>query len=159
YYRIVPRGARIYGVIVVFATILAHGALYTSVGLALAVWIKRQSRAIAISVALFVFVTAAWPTLVSIVSRGQGCNGQGIASLSPVMTLMNSIDLFMTRRYLFNVDVLWWGTLWAALVLSLALGLVWLTVRTFDACFDRITDHPRQILIQAVLVVIVGVMI
>ena len=31
-------------------TILAHGALVTSVGLALATWIKRQSRAIAASV-------------------------------------------------------------------------------------------------------------
>ena len=48
----------------VIATILAHGALITSIGLALAVWIKRQSRAIAMSVGSFILVTAAWPIVV-----------------------------------------------------------------------------------------------
>jgi hypothetical protein len=40
YDRVITRGARSYGVIVLIATILAHGALITSVGLALAVWVK-----------------------------------------------------------------------------------------------------------------------
>ena len=70
YYRQFSLGARCYGVLVVVATILAHGALITSVGLALAIWIKRQSRAIALSVGWFILVTAAWPIVVSIVMSG-----------------------------------------------------------------------------------------
>ncbi len=45
YYKVFSTGDRIYGVFLVIATIFAHGALITSVGLALAVWMKRQSRA------------------------------------------------------------------------------------------------------------------
>ena len=75
YYQIVTLGARCFGVVVVIATILAHGALITSVGLALAVWVKRQSRAIALSVGWFILVTAAWPivvlVLVAVASRAK----------------------------------------------------------------------------------------
>ena len=42
-------------------TILVHGALVTSIGLALATWIEPQSRAIAVSVTVFVLVAIAWP--------------------------------------------------------------------------------------------------
>ena len=70
YYRRITLGTRCYGVFVVVATILAHGALITSVGLALAVWVKRQSRAIALSVGWFILVTAVWPIVVSIVMSG-----------------------------------------------------------------------------------------
>ena len=66
YYRVIPLGPRIAGVFLVIATILAHGALLTSIGLALAVWIKRPSRAIASSVGLFILIAAAWPILASI---------------------------------------------------------------------------------------------
>ena len=48
--RVVPFVARSFGVVVVIATIIAHGALITSIGVALGVWIKRQGRAIASSV-------------------------------------------------------------------------------------------------------------
>ena len=45
----------------IVATILAHGAAITSIGLILATWIRRQARAIGISVALFVLVSIGWP--------------------------------------------------------------------------------------------------
>jgi len=158
YNWIVSRGARTYGVIVVVATILAHGALFTSVGLALAVWIKRQSRAIGISVALFVLVTVAWPIVVAIVS-GPLVSGQPIALLSPLISLFQFVIFLGARRYLFDVDLLWWGTLWAVEIFTLALGLLWLTIHTFDGCFDRVSDRSRQMPIGAVVVVTLAVMI
>ena len=55
--------------------------------------------------------------------------------------------------------LLWSGTFWAVEVFVLAMGLLWLTVRTFDGCFDRIPDRPQGISIQTIVVVILGGMI
>ena len=64
YYEELSDGALLFGACLVIATILAHGALIASTGLALAVWIARQSRAIGLSVGLAVIVGAGWPMLV-----------------------------------------------------------------------------------------------
>ena len=42
---------------------LSYGAAITSVGLALATWVPRLGRAIAINVAIFVLITIGWPAL------------------------------------------------------------------------------------------------
>ena len=80
--------ARSYGVALVIATILAHGALITSIGLALAVWIKRHGRAIGMSVAAFILVTAAWPIFVGIAVGDEEHPGRDLACLSPVVALV-----------------------------------------------------------------------
>ncbi len=123
------------------ATILVHGALIASVGVALAVWIKRQSRAIAASVAIAVMVSAGWPILVGVSRMGPASDG--MMCLSPVMVAMAfgripSIG-FVPRGYLF-----WWTAFWDIECLALALGLLWLTVRTFDRCLGRIPERPRR---------------
>jgi hypothetical protein len=41
-------------------------------------------------------------------------------------------------------------------VLALALGLLWLTVRTFDGCFDRIPDRPGRAPVLADVVVVLA---
>jgi ABC-type transport system involved in multi-copper enzyme maturation permease subunit len=155
-YREILLGARIYGVILVFATIIGHGALITSIGLALAVWIKRQSRAIAISVGLFVMILMAWPFFAFMVSMTNGLRGQGLAALSPVMACTNLLQVFAMRQGGYSGDILWWGSYWVVEVWVLALGLLWLTVRTIDACFDRISDHPWRLPVRAMVVMIVA---
>ncbi len=94
-------GIRLFGVLMLIATILAHSALITSIGLALAVWIKRQSRAIALSVGLFVLVIAAWPIFVSIAfdfGSGYGSNvSQDVAFLSPVVACAGFIALLVNQ--------------------------------------------------------------
>ena len=108
----------------VVATILAHGALITSVGLALAVWIKRQSRAIAISVGSFVLVTAAWP-IRRCRSRSNREPGRDLAGLSPVVTCVIFVNFFTSRTYGFAArGLLWCGTFWAVEVFVLAMGLL-----------------------------------
>ena len=42
---------------------LSYGAAITSVGLALATWVRRLGRAIAINVLIFFFFTVGWPLL------------------------------------------------------------------------------------------------
>jgi ABC-type Na+ efflux pump permease subunit len=68
--RVLSLGGRCYGVFVVIATILAHGALITSIGLGLAVWIKRQSRAIAASVGEALSSVLFWDVLLALLAVG-----------------------------------------------------------------------------------------
>ena len=160
YYKTITLGPRIYALIVLIATILAHGAVITSIGLALAVWFKRQSRAIAISVGLFILVMAAWPFFASLVFRGfDGRAGQGLASLSPIVFCTILINTFTMRVNIFGANMIWWGTFWAAEVFTMAFGLLGLTVLTFDRCFDRISDRPGRISVRAAVVMILAALI
>jgi ABC-type Na+ efflux pump permease subunit len=152
-------GVRLCGVLCLIATILAHSALITSIGLALAVWIKRQSRAIAFSVALFVLVIAAWPIFVAIAIDNRANLGRDLASLSPYVACMEFLILFANRMSEWGHEILWCDTFWAVEVSTLAMGLLWLTVRTFDRSFGRIPDRPSRISVQAMVVMILAAMI
>jgi hypothetical protein len=158
YHRVIPLGPRIAGVFVVIGTILAHGALLTSIGLALAVWIKRQSRAIASSVGLFVLIAAVWPIFASI-AMFRVTGGADLAALSPVAACTNILSYFTMRRYAFAPGILWSGSFWAVEVLILALGLLWLTVGTFDRCCDRIPDSASRSTVPARCVIILAALI
>ena len=46
------------------ATILVHGALMTSLGVALATWVRRQGRAIGMNVTFFILLACAWPMVI-----------------------------------------------------------------------------------------------
>ena len=159
YNQIIALGHRMYGVIVVIATILAHGALITSIGLALAVWMKRLGRAIAFSVGFAILIGAVWPIFVLITMNGPGFRTQGLASLSPVVVMTSMVNLLTMRRHAFNEGMLWWGSFWAVEVFVLAIGLLGLTIRTFDDCFDLIPDRPRRIPVRAAVVMILVALI
>jgi ABC-type transport system involved in multi-copper enzyme maturation permease subunit len=159
YYRQFTFGARCYGAVLVVVTIVAHGALITSVGLALAVWVKRQSRAIALSVGWFILVTAVCPIVISMMMSGGPSPRETGFALSPVGTCGFLVTLLTQRTYAFSNGVLWRGTLWAAEVFIAAMGLLWLTVWTFDACFDRIPDRPRSISARTLEILILTAMI
>jgi ABC-type transport system involved in multi-copper enzyme maturation permease subunit len=159
YYREVTLATRCYGVALLVATIVAHGALITSVGLALAVWIKRQSRVIAMSVGWFVLSSGVWPILVLILGNGAVRVSENLAALSPVVTSGNLVTLFAQRRSAFVRGVIWSGTFWALEVFLLAMGLLWLTVRTFDHCLDRMPERARSISLTKVPILILAAMI
>ena len=143
----------LYGAGLLVATILVHGALIASVGLALATWIKRQSRAIAGCVGLAVMVSAGWPMLVGVIRMGM--EGQGMACLSPVVASFLFIDLLSIRIHQRRF-ILWWTTFWDIECLVLAVGLLWLTVRTFDRCFGRISERPRRTTVLSDVVVLLA---
>ena len=153
YYEELSDGVVLFGAGLLVATILAHGALIASVGLALAVWIKRQSRAIALSVGSAVMGAVGLPILLQIMAVGVG---SGPACMSPVVAAFSLFGIVGGRgRY--GSEVLWWITFWDIECLALALGLLWLTVRTFDGRFDRIPDRPgRAPVLVDVVVVLAG---
>jgi ABC-type transport system involved in multi-copper enzyme maturation permease subunit len=149
-------GALLFGACLLITTILAHGTLIVSVGLALAVWIARQSRAIAMNVGLAVIVGAGWPMLVA--AMRTGAPGRGLVCLSPVVAVFQLFGIVAERRRP-GSDLLWWITFWDIECLALALGLLWLTVRTFDVCFERVPDRPGRAPVLADVVVVLAGMI
>lgn len=155
-YEFLSRGELIYGAALLIATIAVHGALLTSLGLALAIWIHRQSRAIAISVFAFVMLGIGWPILVK-TGDWHGDNDR-IQGLSPLSALVSISGLLSNRGGHFR-NLLEWLTFWNLEVAVVAGGLLWLSVRTFDRCFDRRPDRPQRAPVLTALVMIVSGMI
>ncbi|MGP0065657.1 MAG: ABC transporter permease subunit [Isosphaeraceae bacterium] len=127
-------------VLLFVVTILAHGAAITSIGLILATWIRRHSRAIAISVTIFVLVSIGWPALAFTSSGGIGGPGSmPSVALSPIMVTANFADIIGMRLSGFH-DFIIATVLFDIVVAATALGLLELTVRTFNRCLGRISD-------------------
>jgi ABC-type transport system involved in multi-copper enzyme maturation permease subunit len=152
YYQDLSDGGALLGTGLLIATIFVYGALIASLGLALAVWIARQSRAIAVSVGLLVIVGAGWPILVGTMRFGP--QGRGLACLSPVVAVFELMGVVAEGRN--GSGVLWWVTFWDIECLALALGLLWLTVRTFDSQFDRVPDRPGRAPVLADVVTVLA---
>jgi hypothetical protein len=103
-------------------------------------------------VGLAVIVIAGWPILV--LSMRPGVAGGGLAYLSPVVAVFHLIEVVTERIYI-TYD-LWWITFWDIECLTLALGLLWLTVRTFRRQFDRVPDRPGRAPVLADVVVVLA---
>ncbi len=138
--RALSSGPLLYGAALVVATILVHGALLTSLGLVLATWIPRQSQAIAISVCFFVILAG------------------GMSLLSPILGVGSLVHVLSIRDGS-SREVIWRTTFWDMEVCVLAVGLLWLAVGTFDRCFGRIPERPRQTnLLTDFVVVLAGLL-
>jgi ABC-type transport system involved in multi-copper enzyme maturation permease subunit len=131
-------GVRLTAAFFLVATILIYGAALGSLGVALATWIKRQSRAMATSVCIFVLIAVAWPVLMI----GPGRNAAGLAELSPIYSAA-ALGEDLTMRTDHIATTLWWVGVWDATIAAAAIGLCWLAARTFDEAFGRIPERPR----------------
>src|SRR5262249_40068596 len=135
---------RLFGCGAIIVTILVHGAAITSIGLALATWVRRQSRAISLSVALFVLVAVAWPMLALTLWRGPGQpnHPSGIA-LRPIWTVA-TITTDLAWRDDDTRDFLLSATEWSAVVAVLSLLILEATIRTFDRCMGRMSERGTR---------------
>jgi ABC-type Na+ efflux pump permease subunit len=141
-YDTIPLGGRLAAIMLVPFTLLAHGAATTSVGMALATWVKRQSRAVALGVGLFVMSAIAWPIFVNVIFRtpsGGDSFGARIAVLSPILAVTDILDLLYAR---FNQHrkIVFWIVLWNCVVTLLAAAVFEFTVRTFNKKFERMPE-------------------
>jgi ABC-type transport system involved in multi-copper enzyme maturation permease subunit len=118
---------------------LVYGAAVTSLGLALATWVKRFGVAVGLSAAIYLLV-AGGAVLVLLVLGPGGAGGEGFAVVSPwfgVGELTWEIgDPVVGPRDL------GWKIAWALLYAVVALVLVLATERTFNRCMGRMTDRP-----------------
>jgi ABC-type transport system involved in multi-copper enzyme maturation permease subunit len=132
---------RLFGVALLVATILAHAAATTSVGLALAVWLKRQSRAIEISIGLFVLVAIGWPIAVLVIGGGGPADDSvGLAAASLIFSSFYA-GLILARRDVIFRNYFWWTAFWVVEATLLAAGLLWLIIQTFDRAIGRMPER------------------
>jgi ABC-type transport system involved in multi-copper enzyme maturation permease subunit len=117
---------------------LAYGAAVTSLGLALATWVKRFGVAVGLSVASYLLVTGG-SVLVLLAVGGPG-NEEGIAFISPwfgagEMTYEIGSPFGGDRHVGWKIA---WGIIYAIVAVVLAMA----TRRTFDRCLGRMSEQP-----------------
>ena len=136
----------------------AHAAAVTSLGLALATWLKRTGLAVAISVGAFVLASIGWIVAVVTVIRPlldwwsrhvailQGSTiltiEQAAIALSPLGGQSTASDLLMNVWNLDRSAVWKLLLLDAAFVILVAAVLLSLTLMTFNWCMGRMNETP-----------------
>ena len=129
-------------VLVVF--LVAAGAAWTSVGIALSTWAKRVGRSVSMAVVLFTFVSLGWPIFAKTLWNGYQRPGEG---LSTVSVFYGTFDLTMCiaePRYFENAVT--WCLGWSLANALVAAGLLAATLATFDRSVGRISERvgPRR---------------
>jgi ABC-type transport system involved in multi-copper enzyme maturation permease subunit len=125
-----------------FGLIVCYGAAVTSVGLACATWVRRQGRAIAISVIAYCLITVGWVALVGAIGKNQDSEKLMIASpfYGPGSL---AAECSMTYRRMsnglpdkFDATVAW------AVGYAVVAGLVYRSVlATFDRSLGRMPER------------------
>ena len=140
------------------AMLLAQGAAVTSVGLALATWIHRVGRAVAVSVMICAVFAIGWvPALELGLEILVKIGFWEVSDLRPVEFFMNVVGVAcpLGGQY-FTFETASWPaadsrlSLYIAQVIVLlatigfALGILALTLVTFDRCVGRVSERPRR---------------
>jgi hypothetical protein len=137
----------------VVGEMLAYGAAITGMGLALATWTHRLSRAIAINVVLFVLIAIGWPLFIEFVvwlplARWLTLQGvrdaswlqDGLMVISPFWAPIGTLGWLQEHRG--GLAGKFWlvATAWCALAWAFAAAMFCATLRTFDRCLVRMPE-------------------
>jgi ABC-type transport system involved in multi-copper enzyme maturation permease subunit len=154
-YKIVPLHLweRILAPVLSCADFFASGALLVSVGIALATWVRRLSRAVAVNVIAFLVLAIGLPilfeTLFSQFMLALGPNSwlsknpwvmMSLMSFSPIVGPVHPLDI------LFDYSMHGRASQWIcagviALIKTIAAAILFsLTVKTFDRCLGRVSE-------------------
>ena len=131
---------RIGGVIVLAALIVSYGAAVTSLGVALATWVPRLGRAVGLSVGIYTGMTFGWLFFSVLILNGAGNSDIGFAAASPLM----GVGVYSAEIADVGPDdyasLSAWLIFWTIAYTWVALGLLVLTLNTFDRCLGRIEE-------------------
>jgi ABC-type transport system involved in multi-copper enzyme maturation permease subunit len=148
--------------VVVFtvAWVLAHGAVVTSLGLALATWVSRVGRAVALSVSIFVAVAVGGFMLIEVDVTSpllEWCGFRrpgddvifesvlyGLAALDPIASPFIAAGALSGWHDTPRSLVWLIQTVGLVLTAGAAAGLLGLTVLTFERCLGRSPERPRR---------------
>ena len=131
------------GPFLIVGLILAYGAALASLGLALATWIGRVGRTLALSVAAHVLATVGWFYLALTLFDNNGLF-RPMAEASPffgVGMLTAAIEMNMQPDRDWNRFTSW-ALIWILFYAAVALILLLATLATFDRCLGRVAQRP-----------------
>lgn len=143
-----------------FLEIIAYGAFIASMGLALATWVPRLGRAVALCVAGDLFLTVGLFFIILMIVRGP--DGERMLAFTPfggpaILTVDAGGQMPMRRTPWLSgtsfdfLSQYSWEILSIILYSSGAAVLLWATFRTFDRCLGRATPNARGPLLPVVL--------
>jgi len=120
---------------------VGYCAAITSLGLALATWIRRLDHAIALNVAVLAGVTVGWLYAVELTIRGPFANL--IAAGSPIMGIVfPTVAMHILTPTEWKLLVMGWAV-WIAVYMLITASLYWATLMTFDRCLGRISETRK----------------
>lgn len=126
------------------ALILAYGAAITSLGLAMATWFPRLGRAIGCTVGIYVVFSVGWIfAIVSLFPHAEG-PGPGLAIGSPFFGFAFGTACIADPQHAptgIRDSFGFWLISWTSIFAVVARGLFSRTVRTFDRCLGRASEH------------------
>jgi ABC-type transport system involved in multi-copper enzyme maturation permease subunit len=149
----------------VVGEMLTYGAAITSMGLALATWVPRLGRAIAINMVIFVLITVGWPLFFESViwpplrawlaTRWnqvgmdlRWLNG-GMMVSSPFAAPILTLEWILENRGAGRGKFWLLALGWCLLAWALAAALFWAALRSFDRCLGRMPETsasgPEQV--------------
>ena len=124
--------------------ILAYGAAITSLGLALATWLPRMSRAIGLTAGLYVVMTiGAIPVGTILFGKGPAGASDGFPAASPFWGVGFSSAVFggtAGPQHDMRKQAAWLA-LWIVAYGLVACGLLLATLKTFNRCLGRIDNR------------------
>jgi ABC-type transport system involved in multi-copper enzyme maturation permease subunit len=125
--------------LLVAGLILAYGAAITSLGLALATWIPRVTRAITFSVVAYVLMAVGWFFLVICLFPHE--EGECIASASPFFGV-GMLTAEIQHRQDFHYNLICWDVFWIGAYFTVAVGLYLAVLLTFNRSLGRMSASP-----------------
>ncbi len=148
---------RIFAPVLCVADFLVSGALIVSWGLALATWVPRLGRAVALSVTAFFVFGLGWPLLIDMLFspmfRGRATNlaeqsrvlQEFLTSLSPMVGPMSTLKTLQGFVFERRGPVLIGLGAVILVKLTIAWLLFWFTTRTFDRCLGRVPESRVRV--------------
>ncbi len=160
------RADRVFGPTLCVSDFLVSGALIVSWGLALATWVPRLGRAVALSVVAFFLIGLAWPLMTDLLfsplfmgrqyERNRALH-EFLMSLSPLAGPMGPITMIQGYESKHRWPS-WLAIGMASLIKAGFAGLLfWLTVKSFNRCLGRMADskaraRPRESAVREELI-------
>jgi ABC-type transport system involved in multi-copper enzyme maturation permease subunit len=122
------------------ALVLAYGAAITSLGLLLATWIQRLSRAIAASAVIYMLITAGWLFLLATVTSRSHDVFESLGLASPFYG-PGELAFVTGNPHHDNSTLNTFLAVWSGFYAMLAVVLYALTLLTFNSCLGRMPRH------------------
>jgi ABC-type transport system involved in multi-copper enzyme maturation permease subunit len=126
-------------VLIIAAVLLVYGAYVTSLGLALATWVRKTMAALALAVVLYLLVAAGWVFLV-VVLLDHSSGSRGLATASPFFAVGAATDLAHRPSAGEMSEFVSSIVFWLVIHLLVTLFLLWLTLATFDGYMGRMRN-------------------
>jgi ABC-type transport system involved in multi-copper enzyme maturation permease subunit len=135
------------GYLLLLALILAYGAVITSFGLALATWVSRLGRAVALCVSAYVTFSIGWLIFVGVFFSPTSVVASMILGSPPYGAVIATLALLPAGHFMPGDEagrIVLGEIVWIVVGFLTSALLFMLTVATFDRCLGRMSESDKR---------------